>query len=507
MMDRKEKSRILREELRKMGRVAVAFSCGVDSAFLLKTAHEELGENCLAITADSPAVPRRELEEAKEFCRKYGIGQILFPTDELTMENYASNPADRCYHCKKRLFGRMWDLARERGCQFLLEGSNADDPGDYRPGMKAVEELNVVSPLKDAGFSKKEIRECAKEMGLDQWNKPSFACLASRFPYGQRITEQGLRQVEQAEEVLRQAGFSQYRVRKYEDLARVEVPAEEVSRLAEPGLRGQITEQIKAAGFRYVTLDMEGFRSGSMNERLGREESLDAAQKDNSLDLGYANVDLGRKERTGVSEVIYGEGKTAEQIAGILEAMKEHGQKDVLVTRLSEEKARETESLGIRWKYHKEARLAIHGQNHEADGNGTIAVVCAGTSDLPVAEEAALTAEFLGNKVMRIYDVGVAGIHRLLAREEDLRRASVVIAVAGMEGALASVVGGLVSVPVIAVPTSVGYGAGFQGLAALLAMMNSCASGVTVVNIDNGFGAGFSAHRINHPEHKGGSDL
>ena len=213
------------------------------------------------------------------------------------------------------------------------------------------------------------------------------------------------------------------------------------------------------------------------------------------VDLGFAKPDLHRGLRQGVPEVIYGEGKTPEQIDKITSSLLEGGQKTVLITRLSAEKA---SVLTNPIKYYDIARIGVAGEIPEPNAKGTIVVATGGTSDLPVAEEAAVTAELLGNKVNRVYDVGVSGLHRLLSHKEELMSASVVIAVAGMEGALASVIGGLVDCPVIAVPTSVGYGASFEGLTALLAMMNSCASGVTVVNIDNGFGAGYSASMINH---------
>ena len=225
-------------------------------------------------------------------------------------------------------------------------------------------------------------------------------------------------------------------------------------------------------------------------------------------DLGYAKVDLQRGVRQGVSEVVYGAGKTAEQIAGIIASLRSAGQSRVLTTRLDAQKAERVQELlgsedSAAFEYFPTPRIGLVGGLPKADGNGTVVVACAGTSDLPVAEEAALTAEVLGNKVQRLYDVGVAGIHRLLAHADDIAAAQVVIAVAGMEGALASVVGGLASCPVIAVPTSVGYGASFGGVAALLAMLNSCASGVSVVNIDNGFGAGYQASLINHLVTKG----
>lgn len=214
-------------------------------------------------------------------------------------------------------------------------------------------------------------------------------------------------------------------------------------------------------------------------------------------DLGYAKIDYHREVRTGVPEIIYCEGKTAGQICGIVENMLSHGAKRIFGTRCSREKYEAARSVCADMEYDELSRIIFYGAPQEPVNKGKIAVACAGTSDLPVAREAALTARFLGNEVQEIFDVGVAGIHRLLAKMELLSEANVVIAVAGMEGALASVIGGLTDKPVIAVPTSVGYGAGFGGLAALLAMLNSCASGVSVVNIDNGFGAGYMAHSIN----------
>jgi hypothetical protein len=214
-------------------------------------------------------------------------------------------------------------------------------------------------------------------------------------------------------------------------------------------------------------------------------------------DLGYAKIDLHRGLRQGIPEVIYGSGKTPEQILGIASAMRARGGENILITRLSAESA---EKVGekIALTYDPMSKIGIVGRKSEMTASGTIAVATGGTSDMPVAEEAALTAEVLGNKVARLYDVGVAGLHRLLSKLDILMDANVVVAIAGMEGALASVIGGLVDCPVIAVPTSIGYGANFSGLSALLSMLNSCASGVSVVNIDNGFGAGYLASMINH---------
>nr|MBQ4318958.1 nickel pincer cofactor biosynthesis protein LarB [Clostridia bacterium] len=218
-------------------------------------------------------------------------------------------------------------------------------------------------------------------------------------------------------------------------------------------------------------------------------------------DIGYAKVDLHRKVRQGAAEVIYGASKTPEQIIGIIGVMKQHGQQTILVTRMSKEAADEVGKV-YELEYRADAKIGIIGTLPKPDGIGTIVVATGGTSDIPVAEEAALTAQALGNEVVRLYDVGVAGLHRTLAHLDEIMSASVIIAIAGMEGALASVIGGLADCPVIAVPTSVGYGASFGGLSALLSMLNSCASGVSVVNIDNGFGAGYMASMINHMDVK-----
>lgn len=233
------------------------------------------------------------------------------------------------------------------------------------------------------------------------------------------------------------------------------------------------------------------------NGEISVDEALLKLKTKPFEDIGYARVDTHRGIRQGVPEVIFGSGKTPEQITGIVDTMIKNGQKSILITRLNAEKAEEVKkSVGL--TYFNDAKIGLIGEKAEASGIGKIVVATGGTSDIPVAEEAAVTAEMLGNNVQRLYDVGVAGLHRLLSNIEVIMDASVIIAIAGMEGALASVIGGLADCPVIAVPTSVGYGASFNGLSALLSMLNSCASGVSVVNIDNGFGAGYLAHMINH---------
>jgi len=233
------------------------------------------------------------------------------------------------------------------------------------------------------------------------------------------------------------------------------------------------------------------------NGEVSVDDALLSIKKAPFEDLDYAKIDLHRSIRQGTAEVIYGAGKTAEQITGICQAMEKAGQKTILITRLSPEKAEKVKSE-INLTYYDLPQIGIAGEMPAKNGKGKIVIITGGTSDMPVAEEAALTCEALGNDITRIYDAGVAGLHRLLSHMDDIMSARVIIAIAGMEGALASVVGGLADCPVIAVPTSVGYGASFEGLSALLSMLNSCASGVSVVNIDNGFGAGFLASRINH---------
>ena len=250
-----------------------------------------------------------------------------------------------------------------------------------------------------------------------------------------------------------------------------------------------------------ITKLLQGVKDGSISV----DDALLELKKQPFKDIDFAKIDFHRKLRQGAAEVIYGAGKTAEQISKITATMLQSGQKTILITRLDEKKAeavkKEIAPLAP-FDYHSDARIAIVGELPAPDGLGKIVVATGGTSDIPVAEEAALTAQALGNEVTRLYDVGVAGLHRLLNHLDEIMSATVIIAIAGMEGALASVIGGLADCPVIAVPTSVGYGAAFEGLTALLSMLNSCASGVSVVNIDNGFGAGYLASRINHMEAK-----
>ncbi|MGQ9645795.1 MAG: ATP-dependent sacrificial sulfur transferase LarE [Thermodesulfobacteriota bacterium] len=264
-----EKTTRLKEIFRSMGRVMVAYSGGVDSTFLLRMARESLGrENVIAVTARSPLYPDRELAEAKRMAREMGVKHILIDSNELEIEGFSKNPPNRCYLCKKELFEEMKNLAQKESVSYVVEGSTPDDEKDHRPGRRAIQELGIRSPLQEAGATKENVRELSRMLGLPTWDKPSFACLASRFPYGEEITQEGLRMVGEAENFLFSLQFKQVRVRHYQNLARIEVYPEEMTRLMDGSLRERIVHRLKEIGYRYVTLDLQGFRSGSMNEVL-----------------------------------------------------------------------------------------------------------------------------------------------------------------------------------------------------------------------------------------------
>ena len=261
-----EKLTALRTCIRELESLAVAFSGGVDSTFLLRVAHEELGDRCLAVTVTSGTFPGRELAEADEFCRREGIRQLLVESRELEIEEFRQNPPNRCYICKREIFGEILRLVRREGLAAVAEGSNMDDLGDYRPGLQAVAELGIKSPLRECGLYKEDIRALSREMGLPTFNKPSFACLASRFAYGETITAEKLSMVDRAEQLLLGLEFRQFRVRIHGTMARIEVLPEDFDRLLENRLL--VVQKLKEYGFTYVSMDLQGYRTGSMNETL-----------------------------------------------------------------------------------------------------------------------------------------------------------------------------------------------------------------------------------------------
>lgn len=265
LLDKKAK---LEEYIRGLGNVAVAFSSGVDSTFLLKVAHDILGDRAIAVTASARSFPAREQREAENFCEDAGIRQITIDADVMSIEGFRDNQPDRCYLCKKEIFTRLIDAAAQAGFPTVIEGSNKDDESDYRPGMRAVAELGVRSPLRELGFTKKDIRELSWKMGLPTWSKQSFACLATRFVYGEPITEEKLAMIDKAEQRLLDMDFHNVRVRVHGDIARIEINRAEFARIVRPEIADDLTTYMKQLGFRYVTLDLGGYEQGSMNKPL-----------------------------------------------------------------------------------------------------------------------------------------------------------------------------------------------------------------------------------------------
>jgi uncharacterized protein len=264
----------LKSNIKKLSKVVVGFSGGVDSTLILKVSIDELGaENVWAVTGDSESLMPEELAHCRELAARLGLNKknfIEIKTNEIEDPNYRKNPEDRCFYCKNELFGNLAEITRKIGANHVLDGSNADDLDDWRPGRKAAKKMNVISPLADAGITKEEIREIARELGLPNWDKPALACLASRIPYGSEITAEKLFQVADAERFIKSLGFSQFRVRHHGDMARLEFLREEMGEVFTDGLVEKISSKLKSLGFTYVTVDLQGYRSGSMNENINK---------------------------------------------------------------------------------------------------------------------------------------------------------------------------------------------------------------------------------------------
>jgi uncharacterized protein len=263
-----EKYRNLKRIIKEIGSAVVAFSGGVDSTFLVKVAHDGLKEKMAALTATSPLYPSFELEEAKKLVQEIGARHIIIESDELKLKGFTQNTRDRCYYCKKELFRICREKAEELGFSHILDGTNFDDLNDFRPGMKAAQEIGVRHPLLEAELTKSDIRELSKQLGLPTWDKPSFACLSSRFPYGTEITRERLETVGRCEEQLRKLGFKQFRVRYHNEVARIEVGKEEIKKFIEDGNIDLIVKKFKEYGFTYIALDLQGYRTGSLNEGI-----------------------------------------------------------------------------------------------------------------------------------------------------------------------------------------------------------------------------------------------
>jgi len=481
--------------LRSIGPVVVGFSGGVDSSLVARAALDALGAGkVLAVTARSASLATGELEHCRDLAASWGLPWRSVDTDEMDDPGYVANDSDRCAHCKDALMDAVLPLAAEASATVVL-GVNVDDLGDHRPGQDAARRRAARFPLVEAGLTKADVRALAHHLDLTVWDRPAHPCLASRIPYGTPVTLSTLSTVDRAEAALRSLGFSDLRVRHLGDTARIEVPAAELGHAAAHA--EEIVVGVTAAGYRYVTLDLAGLRSGNLNAVLSDPGPDDPAADDPTPAtpvLNHTRPDMRRAERIGMPEAVYAAGKTPTQCVEIVTTMLHDGADPVVVTRTRPEHRDAFDAAGLSpdatWSD------TLTWRHAPTDTGRRVAVLSGGTSDAPVLDECVGTLTALGADVSVLLDVGVAGLHRLLGSLDELTDAEVIVALAGMEASLPTVLGGLVGQPIVAVPTSTGYGASLEGVTALLSLLSSCAPGITVVGIDNGYGAACAAWRI-----------
>jgi len=472
--------RRLTDVLESIGAVVVALSGGVDSALLAHAALDTLGpERVLAVTARSASLATGELDHCRDLARSWGMAWIPVDTDEMSDPVYVANGTDRCAACKDSLLDRLEPLARDRGATVVL-GVNLDDLGDHRPGQQAAARRGSRFPFVEAGIDKATVRSLARERNLPVWNRPSMPCLSSRIPYGTPVTVSTLSSIDRAEAAIRALGFAELRVRHLGDVARIEVPVDELDRAVRHA--HEIVAGVEAAGYRYVTLDLAGLRSGNLNGTIPLGPTA----------LEHTRPDLDRRRRTGLPEAVYAAGKTPRQCVEVVAAMLEHGDDPVVVTRTDVEHRRALAELRPTATWSN----TLTWRHDPVTTTRRVALVSGGTSDQPVLDECLGTLSSMGTDVRVVRDVGVAGLHRLIGSLEELVDVDVIVAIAGMEASLPTVLGGLVPQPIVAVPTSTGYGSSLEGVTALLSLLSSCAPGVSVVGIDNGYGAACAALRI-----------